>query len=265
MCETSASVEYFLDGCLGKSVCALSFMVSIACPEGKKWKWSGHTHTETSRTRCVWGNTVVPELPSPPQRARPFHSHAIQTPASPFFIAKGVQTQASPFHLSRGDHLGFFGWTICSSLSSSSFECGWTARSADSLVQHSWFRHWHRTPSRFTATGFLIHSSCPIAMDSWKFVLEIHWTWSELYGSLFDIGRVFFWKERGIGRFSWALQDPARNHPPGIVPTCLFPTFVGSGLSWLYCMWRMEAIGRRWSLIVSLLGGRELQCWSAGR
>ena len=65
---------------------------------GKKWKWLGHTHTETSRTRCVWGNTVVPELPSPPQRARPFHSHSIQT-------------QASPFHLSRGVHitLGFLG------------------------------------------------------------------------------------------------------------------------------------------------------------
>ena len=72
---------------------------------GKKWKWLGHTHTETSRTRCVWGNTVVPELPSPPQRARPFHSHSIQTPASPFSIAKGVQTQASPFHLSRGVHI----------------------------------------------------------------------------------------------------------------------------------------------------------------
>ena len=71
---------------------------------GKKWKWLGHTHTETSRTRCVWGNTVVPELPSPPQRARPFHSHSIQTPASPFslFHSQVVQTQASPFHLSRG-------------------------------------------------------------------------------------------------------------------------------------------------------------------
>ena len=68
---------------------------------------------------------------------------------------------------------------------------------------------------------------------------------------MFDIGRVFCWKERGLGRFSWALQDPARNHPPGmpVVHTCLFPTFVGTGLSWLYCMWRMEAIGRRWSLM----------------
>ena len=42
----------------------------------------------------------------------------------------------------------FFGWTICSSLSSSSFG-GWTACSADSLVQNPLFRHWHRKPSRF--------------------------------------------------------------------------------------------------------------------
>ena len=57
---------------------------------GKKWKWLGHTHTETSRTRCVWGNTVVPELPSPPQRARPFHSQVVQTQASPFHLSRGV-------------------------------------------------------------------------------------------------------------------------------------------------------------------------------
>ena len=89
-------VEYFLDGCLGKSsVCALSPIcpwLVLACP-WKKWKWLGHTHTEThltSRTRCVWGNTVVPELPSPPQRARPFHSHSIQTQASPFHLSRGV-------------------------------------------------------------------------------------------------------------------------------------------------------------------------------
>ena len=35
-------------------------------------------------------------------------------------------------------------------------------------------------------------------------------------------------------------------HGMPVVPTCLFPTFVGTGLSWLYCMWMMEAIGRRW-------------------
>ena len=73
---------------------------------------------------------------------------------------------------------------------------------------------------------------------------------------LFDIGRVFFWKERGSGRFSWALQDPARNHPPCREPHeearrayLSFSTFVGTGLSWLFCMWMMEAIGRRWYLV----------------
>ena len=49
-----------------------------------------HRDHRTSRTRCVWGNTVVPELPFPPQRARPFHSHSIQTQASPFHLSRGV-------------------------------------------------------------------------------------------------------------------------------------------------------------------------------
>ena len=138
MCETSASVEYFLDGCL----CSRLFVrsrrhdLSLPCPWGRNGSGSvTPTQRETSRTRCVWGNTVVPERPSPPQRARPFHSQSIETPASPFSIAKGVQTQASRFHLSRSaTSLWFFGWDICSSLSSSSFG-GWTACSADSLVQ----------------------------------------------------------------------------------------------------------------------------------
>ena len=39
-----------------------------------------------------------------------------------------------------------------------------------------------------------------------------------------------------------------RMEPHGIpvVHTCLFYRLVGTGLSWLYCMWMMEAIGRRW-------------------
>ena len=35
-------------------------------------------------------------------------------------------------------------------------------------------------------------------------------------------------------------------HGMPVVLTCLFLTLVGTGLSWLYCMWMMEAIGRRW-------------------
>ena len=66
------------------------------------------------------------------------------------------------------------------------------------LVQNPLFRHWHRKPSRFTATGFLIHSSCPIAMDSWKFVLEIHWTWSELHWFDCSISGVFSSGRRGV-------------------------------------------------------------------
>ena len=40
-----------------------------------------------------------------------------------------------------------------------------------------------------------MHSSLPLVLDSWKFVIEVHWTWSELHGYLFDIGRVF-WEDR---------------------------------------------------------------------
>ena len=85
--------------------------LSLPCPWGRNGSGSvTPTQRKTSRTRCVWGNTVVPERPSPSQRARPFHSHSIQTPASPFSIAKGVQTQASPFHLSRGVHISLVFW-----------------------------------------------------------------------------------------------------------------------------------------------------------
>ena len=183
---------------------------------GKKWKWLGHTHTETSRTRCVWGNTVVPELPSPPQRARPFHSHSIQTPASPFslFHSQGVQTQASPFHLSRGVHIPLVFWVdhlfqpffIVWCMDCLFCRFPGPKPVVPSLAQEAIAFHCHRVPDSFRL---------PLVMDSWKFIIEVHWTWSELHWSLFDIGRVFFWKERGIGRFSWALQDPARNHPPG--------------------------------------------------
>ena len=48
-------------------------------------------------------------------------------------------------------------------------------------------------------------------------------------------------------------------HGIPVVHTCLFPTFVGSGLSWFYFVWRMDVIGRRWSLMSWIF-----QCWSAG-
>ena len=202
------------------------------------------TQRETSRTRCVWGNTVAPELPSPPQRARPFHSHAVQTQASPPFEGR------HPFH-----HLGFFGWDICSSLSSSSFG-GWTACSTDSLIPTT--RSVTDTGvhlAHFTVTGFLIHSIYPLGwIRGSSSSRSIGLDQSSI--GLFDIGRVFFWKERGIGRFSWALQDPARNHPPGdsygtTWDACRaylsFSTFVGTGLGPV-CGWRIEATGRRWYL-----------------
>ena len=156
------------------SVCALSQTVfSMACPwipleEMEVVRSHPNRDNLTSRTRCVWGNTVVPELPSPPQRARPFHSHSIQT-------------QASPFHLSRGVIRSitlFLGWDICSSLSSSSFGV-LTACSADSLVQSSLpslaqgllmsLFHCHRVPDAFQLRlfGFVeVHHRGPLACRS---------------------------------------------------------------------------------------------------
>ena len=114
--------------CAVVCLCALADGVSMACPwfAWEEMEVAGHPNSEslTSRTRCVWGNTVTAEHP-PPHRARPFHSHV-------------VQTQASPFHLSRGVIRSitlFFGWDICSSLSSSFGVL--TACSADSLTQAS--------------------------------------------------------------------------------------------------------------------------------
>ena len=159
---------------------------------------------------------MVPELPSPPQRARPFHSHSIQTQASPFYLSRGViRSITLVFWVGHLFRPFFIVWCVdclfCripGPIQIQSFFVTGTGSHPDSF-------HYHRVPDSF---------QLPLVMDSWKFVLEIHWTWSELHWSLFDIGRVFFWKERGIGRFSWALQDPARNHPPGmpVVHTCLF-------------------------------------------
>ena len=138
--------------------------LSLPCPWGRNGSGSvTPTQRKTSRTRCVWGNTVVPERPSPSQRARPFHSHSIQTPASPFSIAKGVQTQASPFHLSRGVHISLVFWV--GHLFQPFFIIVWWLDClfcrfpgpkpiVPSLAQV--------LQSRFTATGFLIHSVCPL-------------------------------------------------------------------------------------------------------
>ena len=114
---------------------------------------------------------------------------------STFFHSQGVQTQASPFHLSRGVLRAstlVFGWTICSSLSSSFGVYGLLVLPKSpgpkpvlsSLAQEPIL-------TRFTATGFLIHSSCPIVMDSWKFIIEVHWTWSEFHWFDCSISGVF--------------------------------------------------------------------------
>ena len=139
-----------------------------------------HPHRERRVERVVFGgtlwsqNSLLLHNEQDLSIAIPYRPQQVDSPSPKACRPKQVHStfrgaSTSPW---------FFGWTICSSLSSSSLG-GWTACSADSLVQNPWFRHWHRKPSRITATGLLIHSSCPIAMDSWTF--EIHWTWSELH------------------------------------------------------------------------------------
>ena len=146
-----------------------------------------HRDHRTSRTRCVWGNTVVPELPFPPQRARPFHSHSIQTQASPFYLSRGViRSITLVFWVGHLFRPFFIVWCVdclfCripGPIQIQSFFVTGTGSHPDSF-------HYHRVPDSF---------QLPLVMDSWKFVLEIHWTWSELHWSLFDIGRVF-WEDR---------------------------------------------------------------------
>ena len=159
-------VEYFLDGCLGKSsVCALSLMFPWLVLGEEMEVVRSHPNRDnlTSRTRCVWGNTVAPE--------HPLHHNeqdlSIAKPCRPKQVHstfRGASSVPSPW---------FFGWDICSSLSSSSFGV-WTACSADSLVPTSLsvtdtgdylttLFHCHRVPDAFQSV-----------LDSWKF--EDHWT-----------------------------------------------------------------------------------------
>ena len=182
-------LECFLDGCLGKSsVCALSQLFPWLVLGEEMEVVRSHPNRDhlTSRTRCVWGNTVVPELPSPPQRARPFHSHSIQT-------------QASPFHLSRGDiraitlvfwvgHLFQPFFIIVWCMDCLFCRSPWSHPVVLSLAQEAILTH-------FTATGFLIHSSCT-CLDSWTF--EIHWTWSEFHWFDGSISGVFSSGRRGV-------------------------------------------------------------------
>ena len=128
---------------------------------------------------------MVPELPSPPQRARPFHSHSIQTPASPFslFHSQAVQTQASPFHLSRGviRSITLVFWV--GHLFQPFFIIVWCV---DCLFcrctgPNQSFRHWHRGLLTSLFHCHRVPDAFQLVLDSWKFVIEVHWTWSELH------------------------------------------------------------------------------------
>ena len=143
-----------------------------------------------------------------------------------------------------------------------------TACSADSLTQtslpsleqgNSESFHCHRVPDSFQLPlfGFVeVRHRGPLACQS-----SI---------GICSISGVFSWRT-GMGRFSWALQDPARNHPPWVVwnhmgfPSCIPGfLFVGSNLSWFYFMFFLVDDGSYWSTMVS--GGLDLilHCWSAG-
>ena len=103
-------------------------------------------------------------------------------------------------------------------------------------------------------------------MDSWKFVIEVHWTWSELHWYLFDIGRVF-WEERYWEIFLGFARSCTK-------PPSLYGTTWDSRRAYLsfpyFCRYRFELVllrvddGSYWSTMVS--GGLDLilHCWSAG-
>ena len=74
---------------------------------------------------------------------------------------------------------------------------------------------------------------------------------------LFDIGRVFFWKENRYWEIFLGFARSCTKPPPcsgmephgmPVVHTCLLPTLVGTGLVHVF-WWMMEAIGRRWYLV----------------
>ena len=160
----------------------------------------------------------------------------------------------------------FFGWDICSSLSSSFGVL--TACSADSLTQTSLPSleqgnpesfHCHRVPDSFQLPlfGFVeVRHRGPLACQS-----SI---------GICSISGVFSWRT-GMGRFSWALQDPARNHP-----LVWYGTTWDSRrayLSFFYvCRYRFELAllrvfvddGSYWWTMVSVGLDLILHCWSAG-
>ena len=143
-----------------------------------------------------------------------------------------MQTQASPFHLSRGviRSITLFFWV--GHLFQPFFIIVW-------CLDCLFCRFPGPNQSFVTGTGGILTTlfHCHRVPDA--FQLPLCWIrgssssrsigLSELHWYLFDIGRVFL-EETGMGRFSWALQDPARNHPPWVVwnhmgfPSCI-PVF----------------------------------------
>ena len=242
------------------SVCALSqtvFPWLVLGLSGEEMEVAGHPNREslTSRTCCVWGNTVAHGHTPPRHRARPFHSLSCR-PKQVHSTFRGASSVPSPC---------FFGWDICSSLSSSFGVL--TACSADSLAQASLPSlaqgnpesfHCHRVPDSFQlhVFGFVEVRRDPLDCQS-----SIGFC---------SISGVFSWRT-GMGRFSWALQDPARNHPPCVVwnhmgfPSCI-PVF------FYFCRYRFELVllrvfvddGSYWSTMVSDGLDLILHCWSAG-
>ena len=172
-----------------------------------------------------------------PHRARPFHSHSIQTQASPFHLSRSVIRSITLFFFWVG-HLFqpfFIVWCVDCLFCRipgpiQSFVTG-TGTHPDSF-------HCHRVPDSFQlhVFGFVeVHHRGPLDCQSSIGICSISGVFS---------GRA------GIGRFSWALQDPARNHPPaGVVwnhmgfPSCI-PVFSFFELVLLHVGgWRMNVIG----------------------
>ena len=193
MCETSASVEYFLDGCLGKSsVCALSPMFPWLVLGEEMEVVRSHPHRvnhDESNALCL-GEHCGPRTPFSSTTSKtfplPFHTDPSKSipyrPKQVHSTFRGASSVPAPW---------FFGWDICSSLSSSFGVL--TACSADVPNQSSVTGtgkpigagqpltqgnpesfHCHRVPESFHY--YMVPDSFQLCLDSWKFIIEVHWT-----------------------------------------------------------------------------------------
>ena len=108
-------------------------------------------------------------------------------------------------------------------------------------------------------------------MDSWKFILEIHWTWSELHGSDCSITGVFSSGRRevlgdfpGLCKILHETTHPGDSYGTPWDACRAYLSFLDVGRDRFVLAVLHVEDGSYWSTMVS--GGLDLilHCWSAG-